>query len=97
MRILTVPNWSFGRERTLFRQFGDHFPSEGLTLHYLEADIDHNRTVTAFSGEAEPVAEEAIARIGAVRYLGRLPRLDPLTAETLAQAFAAHIDTGAFA
>ncbi len=51
----------------------------------------------AFSGDAEPVAEEAIARIGHVRHLGRLPRLNPLNAETLAKAFAAHIDTGAFA
>jgi dethiobiotin synthetase len=49
-----------------------------------------------FSGDAEPVAEEAIPRIGAVRHLGRLPHLDPLSAETLAQAFAAHIDLGAF-
>ena len=51
----------------------------------------------AFSGLAEPVAELAIVRIGAVRHLGRLPRLDPLNAESLAEAFAAHIDTGAFA
>jgi len=51
----------------------------------------------AFSGDAEPVAEEAIPRIGAVRHLGRLPHLAPLNAETLAQAFAAHIDTEAFA
>lgn len=51
----------------------------------------------AFCGDAEPVAEEAIPRVGAVRHLGRLPRLDPLTAETLSAAFARHIDTGAFA
>ena len=50
-----------------------------------------------FSGEANPASEEAIARIGQVRHLGRLPRLDPLNAETLARAFAAHIDTAAFA
>ena len=50
----------------------------------------------AFNGDAEPVAEEAITRIGAVRHLGRLPRLDPLTDETLAAAFSAQIDTGAF-
>ena len=51
----------------------------------------------AFSGPAEPVAEEAIPRIGAVRHLGRLPHLDPLTAETLGAAFAAQIDLEAFA
>ncbi len=50
-----------------------------------------------FSGEANPASEEAMVRIGQVRHLGRLPHLDPLTAETLAAAFAAHIDTGAFA
>ncbi|WP_305095455.1 dethiobiotin synthase [Croceibacterium aestuarii] len=47
----------------------------------------------AFVGEAEPVAEQAIAEIGEVAHLGRLPRLDPLTAETLAAAFAAGIRT----
>ena len=51
----------------------------------------------AFSGDAEPVAEQAIPRIGAVRHLGRLPLLDPLTAETLSAAFTANIDLAAFA
>jgi dethiobiotin synthetase len=51
----------------------------------------------AFIGDAEPVAEEAIGRISAVRHLGRLPHLDPLAAETLGAAFAAHIDLAAFA
>jgi dethiobiotin synthetase len=50
-----------------------------------------------FSGEANAASEEAIVRFGAVRHLGRLPRLDPMNAQTLAAAFAAHIDTGAFA
>lgn len=47
-----------------------------------------------FSGEAEPASEAAIVGFGGVRHLGRLPRLDPLGAETLAAAFAAHICTG---
>jgi dethiobiotin synthetase len=51
----------------------------------------------AFSGPAEPVAEQAIARFGAVLHLGRLPRLDPLNAETLSSAFTAHINMAAFA
>ncbi len=50
-----------------------------------------------FSGEANPASEEAVARFGQVLHLGRLPRLDPLNAASLAKAFAAHIDTGAFA
>ena len=45
----------------------------------------------AFVGEEEPVAEGAITRIGKVPHLGRLPRLDPLNAATLADAFASHI------
>jgi len=41
----------------------------------------------AFIGEAEPVAEEAIIRIGQCRHLGRLPLLNPLDAQSLAAAF----------
>ena len=51
----------------------------------------------AFSGDENAHSEAAIVRFGQVRHLGRLPQLAPLTAETLAAAFAAHIDTGAFA
>ncbi|MXO58270.1 ATP-dependent dethiobiotin synthetase BioD [Altererythrobacter salegens] len=47
----------------------------------------------AFIGEAEPAAERAIIEIGRVPHLGRLPHLDPLTAETLAEAFATGIRT----
>lgn len=50
-----------------------------------------------FVGEANTASEGAITRIGQVRHLGHLPRLDPLNAGTLAAAFAAHIDLGAFA
>ena len=50
-----------------------------------------------FSGETAPASEAAIVRIGAVRHLGRLPWLNPVGQDTLAAAFAAHIDTGAFA
>ncbi|MDE2437017.1 MAG: ATP-dependent dethiobiotin synthetase BioD [Sphingomonadales bacterium] len=54
----------------------------GLTIHGV-----------AFVGEANPESEAAIVRLGEVRHLGCLPHLDPLTAETLAAAFAAHIRT----
>ncbi|CAJ0891103.1 dethiobiotin synthetase [freshwater sediment metagenome] len=43
----------------------------------------------AFIGEEQKAAQETIARLGGVRALGRLPRLDPLTRETLRDAFAA--------
>ncbi len=46
----------------------------------------------AFVGDAVPDSEATIARLGDVRGLGRLPRLDPLTPETLARAFAAAFD-----
>ena len=45
----------------------------------------------AFIGDAEPVAEGAITRIGKVEHLGRLPFLDPLNADSLAEAFSNHI------
>lgn len=60
--------------------------ARGITVHGI-----------VFSGEANPASEKAIICIGGVRNLGRLPRLDPLTAETLAVAFAANIDLDAFA
>jgi dethiobiotin synthetase len=42
----------------------------------------------AFIGDAVEDSEATICRIGHVRRLGRLPRLDPLTPDTLAAAFA---------
>ncbi|MDA8108830.1 MAG: dethiobiotin synthase [Betaproteobacteria bacterium] len=42
----------------------------------------------AFVGEANPDNERTIAETGAIRVLGRLPRLAELTRERLAEAFA---------
>ena len=50
----------------------------------------------AFVGDAVEDSEATIATLGKVRRLGRLPRLDPLNAATLAQAFAANFDLEAF-
>lgn len=44
-----------------------------------------------FVGDANSPSEEAIVRFGGVRHLGRLPWLDPLTAETLAAALEANL------
>lgn len=55
MRLVCVPNWSFGRERNLVRQTCDLLEQLDVTCHFCEADIDHNRTVTAFSGDQESV------------------------------------------
>jgi dethiobiotin synthetase len=51
----------------------------------------------AFVGEAQPDSEATIVRIGGVRRLGRLGRLAPLTADTLAAAFAAEFREEDFA
>ncbi len=50
----------------------------------------------AFVGDAVEDSEATIATLGNVRRLGRLPRLDPLNADTLAKAFAANFDLEAF-
>jgi len=50
----------------------------------------------AFIGDAVEDSEATIATLGKVRRLGRLPRLDPLNAATLAEAFAANFDLAAF-
>ena len=50
----------------------------------------------AFVGDAVEDSEATIAALGKVRRLGRLPRLDPLNAATLAEAFAANFDLAAF-
>ncbi len=51
----------------------------------------------ALVGDAVEDSEATIAAIGAVRRLGRLPRLDPLNAEALGTAFARHFHLGDFA
>jgi dethiobiotin synthetase len=50
----------------------------------------------AFVGDGVEDSEGTIATLGKVRRLGRLPRLDPLNAATLAEAFAANFDVAAF-
>ncbi len=50
----------------------------------------------AFVGDAVEDSEATIATLGNVRRLGRLPRLDPLNAATLTEAFAAKFDLEAF-
>lgn len=43
----------------------------------------------AFIGDPETEVEQTIIEFGKTRHLGHLPRLDPLTPDTLAQAFQA--------
>jgi len=50
----------------------------------------------AFIGDAYPDTQQIIEEMGDVRILGRLPRLEPLTPDTLRQAFREHFDTSPF-
>jgi dethiobiotin synthetase len=50
----------------------------------------------AFIGDEEKAPQETIARLGAVRPLGRLPRLDPLDEKTLRGAFGTHFSVADF-
>lgn len=85
MRLLTVPNWSFGRDKALLRRCRELLEESGLRIHYCEADVDHNRAVTAFSGDSadvfeavEVLAEEILPRIDLNRHIGVHPRIGGL-------------------
>lgn len=83
--VLTVPNWSFGRSNILLRQVTDLLEAEPVTLHFCASDVDHNRTVTAFSGPWESVkgallkaAELILPAIDLNRHVGCHPRIGAL-------------------
>ena len=57
MRLLTVPNWSFGRNTALLREFQRVLSRPDIEVHYCQGDVDHNRTVTAFSGEPDALSQ----------------------------------------
>lgn len=85
MPILAVPNWSIGRERTVLRLAFDYLANASVRVHYAEPDIDHNRTVTGFSGEPTAVKETllGLARIllpaiNLSRHTGVHPRIGAL-------------------
>lgn len=85
MRLLTVPNWSFGRNKSLLREFQSILESAEIFLHYCQGDVDHNRTVVAFSGEAPEVertllrlCEPAFDAIDLNRHVGVHPRIGAL-------------------
>ena len=67
MRVLTVPNWSFGRNKELERKFGMILMRHDLMVHFLQGDVDHNRTVSAFSGEHDQV-EAALLELAAAAF-----------------------------
>jgi len=82
MRILTVPNWSFGRDAEILGRFEEILRGGNVFLHYLGADVDHNRTVTAFSGTCDAVEETlfqlsqfAFGRLDMRTHVGVHPRI----------------------
>lgn len=85
MRVLAVPHWSFGRDRTLLRSFRDALDISGVAVHYCESNLDQNRTTTAFSGPFPIVesallslADLALPAINLQRHLGSYPRIGGL-------------------
>lgn len=85
MRLLAVPNWSFGPLSPLRERFHSLLDEAPVCVHYCRADIDHNRCVTAFSGELEAVegtlhalAEEAFSQIDMRLHAGVHPRVGAL-------------------
>lgn len=84
-KILTVPNWSFGRDTGLLRTFRDELESMEVDIHFLKGDVDHNRTVSAFSGSPS-VVREALMRLSRIalpgidlnRHMGCHPRIGAL-------------------
>lgn len=85
MPVLCVPNWSLGRERTVVREIVDYLETAPVTVHFAEADIDHNRTVTAISGSPQNVqdallhlAEMILPAIDLNRHVGVHPRIGGL-------------------
>lgn len=85
MRILAVPNWSFGRDSALLRNFSEVLDLHGVRSYYVSSDVDHNRTVTAFDGDHESVANVllelcslAFPTIDLNRHIGVHPRIGGL-------------------
>jgi glutamate formiminotransferase len=85
MRLLTVPNWSFGRDKGLLKRFKEIMSREGVATHYCKSDVDHNRTVTAFSAEEDilvdtlfRLCQEAFETIDLNKHVGVHPRIGAL-------------------
>lgn len=83
--VLTVPNWSFGRSNILLRQVQDLLRESEVTVHFCASDVDHNRTVTAFSGPWDLVrstllkaSDLILPAIDLNRHVGCHPRIGAL-------------------
>jgi glutamate formiminotransferase len=85
MRLLAIPNWSFGRNTPLLNRFRQILVERDVIYHYCESDVDHNRTVTAFSGEEDEVrgalmslCDAAFDTIDLRKHVGVHPRVGAL-------------------
>ncbi len=85
IRVLTVPQWSFGRDRILLAALSDLLAESNCKTHFCASNVDHNRTVTAFSGDFEEVvqiiekmAENCLPSIDLNRHTGSHPRIGAL-------------------
>ena len=85
MRLLTIPNWSFGRSPALHRDFEEILQEHPVAVHYLRGDADHNRTVSAFSGSSDALCDaldalvdRAFSAIDLREHVGVHPRIGAL-------------------
>ena len=53
-KVIAIPNWSFF-DPDLCQKGRNTVAETGLKIHYFKGDIDHERTVTAFSGDQDAV------------------------------------------
>ncbi|MGI8924749.1 MAG: glutamate formimidoyltransferase [Fimbriimonadales bacterium] len=84
-RILCVANWSEGRNPETLTAMSQALRAARCVVHFDVADFDHNRVVTAFSGQPHQVRETlfavaagAFARIDMSKHAGVHPRIGAL-------------------
>lgn len=85
MRLLCVANWSEGRDTGTLAAMRSALQMGRCAVHYDGSDEDHNRIVTAFSGDADDVRDTllsiagvALERIDMSRHHGVHPRIGAL-------------------
>jgi len=83
--VLSIPNFSEGRDYHFVRALQDSATVPGVTVHTISWDVDHNRTVVGLSGEPEPMraallamARVAFERVDLRKHRGVHPRLGAL-------------------
>ncbi|GMV36742.1 MAG: glutamate formiminotransferase [Fimbriimonadales bacterium] len=83
--ILSIPNFSEGRDYHFVRALQDAASAPTVVLHTLSWDVDHNRTVVGLSGEPEALRAALLAmafvafeRIDLRRHRGVHPRIGAL-------------------